>query len=233
MNSITSQFKQFAKEDAESIINSIKSKFGASVHISRINVHSFKDDSNDDCASVSVVFVLNGRNKKLRWKYFPDTSGIIHTDIDIDDLVKDLSSQFVFSSTNSPIFGAEGDEEGEDDESAFDDDFMSFDDSSNVEDDDSLSDDLDQMSDQLEELQDNIEDIRQDDPSIDINNNIDNHYIAECDSCHGIFISAVIQSDQDVDKISGVCPLCERETDQYLKWVVKAVDQDEQQERTF
>lgn len=89
---------------------------------------------------------------------------------------------------------------------------------------DSIVDQIDEVSDQLDEMQEDIDDIQQEDPNIMVENNIDNHYIAECDACHGIFISSMIASDQEVDKITGICPLCEKETDQYLNWVVKAVD---------
>ena len=65
------------------------------------------------------------------------------------------------------------------------------------------------------------EDGQQDGSSIDIDNNIANHLIAECQNCHGIFISAMIASDQAVESINGVCPLCNKNTEQFLKWIVK------------
>ena len=74
------------------------------------------------------------------------------------------------------------------------------------EDDDSLNDTLDGIADDIEDIRDDVNDIQEDDPDIDMDNNIENHYIAECDRCHGVFISAVIESDQ------------------LLKWVVKAVE---------
>ena len=71
-----------------------------------------------------------------------------------------------------------------------------------------------------EEVEDDVE---QDDVDIEIENNIDNHYIAECDSCHGVFISALVETDQDVEMISGTCPLCGKDTDQYLKWIIRTI----------
>ena len=68
--------------------------------------------------------------------------------------------------------------------------------------------------------------ISQDEPAIDTDNNIVNHYIAECDACHGIFISAVVESDQVIDHISGMCPLCQKDSDQKLKWIIKPVETD-------
>lgn len=89
-----------------------------------------------------------------------------------------------------------------------------------------LSDNIDDIADQIDDVQDAVDDIDEDDINIDIENNITDHYIAECDSCHGIFISAMIESDQIVDHISGVCPICGKETDQYLNWIVREADFD-------
>lgn len=90
--------------------------------------------------------------------------------------------------------------------------------------DDSVEDTLDDMADNIEDMQEDIEDIQEDDPDIDVDNNIEGHYIAECDRCHGVFISAMLESDQPVEKITGTCPLCGKESDQLLKWVVQAVN---------
>lgn len=93
-----------------------------------------------------------------------------------------------------------------------------------VVEDDGAADALDDIADDVEDMQDQLEDITEDDPSIEIENNIAEHYIAECDKCHGIFISAVIKSDQEVEKITGICPLCEKESEQFLRWVVTPVE---------
>ena len=90
-------------------------------------------------------------------------------------------------------------------------------------DEDSVADSLDDLTDSVDDLQDDMEEIREDDPNIEVENNIENHFIAECESCGGIFISAMLQSDQEIDHITGICPLCERETNQYLNWVIKKV----------
>ena len=74
----------------------------------------------------------------------------------------------------------------------------------------------------VEDIQDDMgEDGRQDGTTIDIENNIANHLIAECQNCHGIFISAMLASDQVIESINGVCPLCSKDTEQSLKWIVK------------
>ena len=96
--------------------------------------------------------------------------------------------------------------------------------SASIDDYDTISDDVEELQDKMDDLQDQVEEIDMDDPNLDIENNISDHYIAECDSCHGIFISSVMQSDQDIDSISGICPICQKETTQYLNWVIKDAD---------
>ena len=56
------------------------------------------------------------------------------------------------------------------------------------------------------ELNSDLEDVRQDDPTIKIDNNIAGHYIAECERCHGVFISSIVESDQEIESISSICP---------------------------
>lgn len=87
-----------------------------------------------------------------------------------------------------------------------------------------LSDSIDDLTDSVEDMQDMVEDVAEDEPSIDIENNIEDHYIAECESCGGIFISAILESEQEIDHVTGVCPLCDKETNQYLRWVIKPAD---------
>ena len=56
-------------------------------------------------------------------------------------------------------------------------------------DEDAVADSLDDLSDSVDDLQDDMEEIREDDPNIEIENNIENQFIAECESCGGILIS--------------------------------------------
>lgn len=93
-----------------------------------------------------------------------------------------------------------------------------------LDDDAGLEDSVDDLADQVEDLQDVFEGIDEDDPNIEIDNNIEGKYIAECDRCKGIFISAIPESDVYMDHIHGTCPLCEHETDQYLNWVVRKAE---------
>ena len=75
---------------------------------------------------------------------------------------------------------------------------------------------------ELDDLEDDMgEDGRQNSSSIEMDNNITNHLIAECQNCHGIFISAMLASDQVIESINGVCPLCNKDTEQSLKWIIK------------
>lgn len=91
-------------------------------------------------------------------------------------------------------------------------------------DDDSVLDAIDNVADNVEDLQDSVDEMQEDESEIELNNNIADHYIAECDRCKGIFISAVVDSDQQIDHVTGTCPLCGKETEQYLKWVIRPLD---------
>lgn len=104
-----------------------------------------------------------------------------------------------------------------------DDKFSDFEDDL-LEEDAGLDDAVDDLADQVEDLQDAFDGIEEDDPNIEIDNNIEGKYIAECDRCKGIFISAIPESDVFMDHIHGTCPLCEHETDQYLNWVVRKTE---------
>lgn len=86
-----------------------------------------------------------------------------------------------------------------------------------------ISDTIDDVTDSVDDLQEAVDDIEEDDVDIEMDNNIADHYIAQCDSCQGVFISALIESDQEVTKISGICPICGKDTDQYLNWIIREV----------
>ena len=91
---------------------------------------------------------------------------------------------------------------------------------------DGLMDAIDDVADNVEDLQDTLDDVDEDEVEIQINNNIADHFIAECDRCHGIFISAVVDSDQEIDHVSGTCPLCGKDSDQYLKWIIRSTTEE-------
>lgn len=82
---------------------------------------------------------------------------------------------------------------------------------------------IDDISDSVEDIRNTIEDMEEDPIDIDIDNNPENHFLAVCDSCHDMFISALVETDQEVEKITGICPACGKESDQYLKWIIRDV----------
>ena len=92
---------------------------------------------------------------------------------------------------------------------------------------DGILDAIDDVADNIEDIQDTVDNVKEDDIDIQLNNNIADHYLAECDKCGGVFISAVVESDQDIDHVSGVCPICGNETDQYLKWIIRDASSDD------
>lgn len=107
-----------------------------------------------------------------------------------------------------------------------DDDMIRDEYDSNIDDIDAgFNDKIDDVADAVEDIQDTIEQDKEDPINIEIENNISDHYIAECEKCQGVFISATIESDQKISKVTGECPLCGEESDQYLKWVIKPVSQ--------
>lgn len=112
----------------------------------------------------------------------------------------------------------------DDEDFEFSDEGFDFEDPGDAEEGD-IGDKLDSISDDIEDMQDDIDDVEEDEVSIETDNNISGHYIAECERCHGIFISAVIESDQSIESINGICPLCEKESEQVLKWVIHDVQQ--------
>jgi formate dehydrogenase maturation protein FdhE len=100
---------------------------------------------------------------------------------------------------------------------------MAADEEFDISEEEELDDTIDDVQDSVDDLQEAVDDVVEDDIEIEMDNNIADHFIAECDSCGGIFISALIESDQEVESISGVCPICGKDTMQNLKWIVRAV----------
>ena len=133
---------------------------------------------------------------------------------EIDKLFVDATSQL---NSKHSILAADDD----DFDSMVDDDEN---DTPEVSDDVSIQDTLEDMSDTLEDMQDDVDKMDPDLVDIELNNNIEDHYIAECSVCHGVFISAVVKSDTEIDNVHGTCPLCNREADQLLKWLIVKAD---------
>ena len=64
--------------------------------------------------------------------------------------------------------------------------------------------------------------------AIEVDNNIDNHYVAECEVCKKPIITAVIKSDSVVQSIQGICPVCNNESTLYLRWLLSPVEDTQQ-----
>lgn len=223
--SLTSEMHRIAKEDINDIVSMLNEDgFKTSV----VSMESDPDEIDEKMTQqIHAVLKINGETKDVDFEYeinlSPDT---VYIQKPCEEIVSDIErsvknrvsesmriSKSASSVTSSSITAADDDFESDD-----------FSDETDTTDStDSLSDNIDDIADTVEDIQDTIDDVQEDDVNIQVENNISDHYIAECERCHGIFISSVIRSEQPLEKISGTCPLCDRQTDQYLKWVVKYV----------
>ena len=224
---LSEDMKKIAQDDIEEIIGWLEDDGY------RANLVSMELDPDeiemDLIQNVKAVFNVNGKQVPIDFYYSIKTEAkeiyINKPDDELADALKTASKTVAESTkvSSKPVTAAKitaADEDFESDE--FDE---SFDDAPEDEGEDSLADSIDSISDKVDDMQDTIDDAEvEDDIDIDIENNIDNHYISECERCHGIFISSVVESDQQLEKIHGTCPLCDRDTDQYLKWTVKKVE---------
>lgn len=223
--SLTSEMHRIAREDINDIVSMLNEDgFKTSVVSMESNPKEIKEKVKQ---SVHAVLKINGETKDVDFEYeinlSPDT---VYIQKPCEEIVSDIErsvknrvsesmriSKSASSVTSSSITAADDDFESDD-----------FSDETDPTDStDSLSDNIDDIADTVEDIQDTIDDVQEDDVNIQVENNISDHYIAECERCHGIFISSVIRSEQPLEKISGTCPLCDRQTDQYLKWVVRDV----------
>ncbi len=204
---IVQKIKTIAKNDFNTIEENLKKKnsdITASIDdmkfsIKRDRVEAtcrFQDSESLDAIEASI-------------NYSTDSRGVF-----ADANVKDVSTAILSAMTT--IIAADDEDAMGFDDPEFD-NFDDFDEEFTGEDDFVVDGDL--SLDEEEEYED-----PESDPDIETDNNIEGHYIAECDRCHGIFISALVESDQQVEYISGICPLCEKESDQYIKWIIKPVE---------
>ena len=189
----TSEYiKQYADEDAKAAIEGFNKRKNKSATISDVSVSKLTDGKYEAVATATV----DDNDFNLNWNYTIDDDGYVDSDLDTEQLYGCLSEtaeaiESAIASDKTAITAADDDPDADLAEPA-DEDFI-YDDG-----DDSVSDNLDDIADSVEDLQDSVEDIDEDDLQIDMDNNIADHYIAECDNCHGIFISSMIVSDQDV-----------------------------------
>lgn len=217
MRIIPRSVKQYAREDIDGALQRVS-------HNMQLKHLSFEQDQVEDGEDFTVyataVIICPDLNRQFDFiMEYAIVGDDVYASGDVDEFASSLEDRYaeceagkdgepISASTRikkRPIMAAEGDGEEE------------F-----VDTVDDLSDSVDDIQDTLDEI-DGTE-IEEDDVDIELENNIANHYIAECDTCHGIFISALVESDQEVEKVSGVCPLCDKETDQYLKFIVRPVE---------
>lgn len=189
-----SRMKNYAREDAYSAIDKVNASTSVKCALRDIKFNADNVKNKPTVTCTARVRSDNGKDKEIRWKYEQDQEGI-WSDKSSDDLSEEIKA--------TTITAAEDDE---------------FED---ISDDEGVDEVLDDMQDSIEEIQDTVDEVQEDEVSIDIDNNITNHYVAECDKCKGVFISAIAESDQTIEKVSGVCPLCQKESDQYLKWIIR------------
>lgn len=223
--------KDAVDDDIEYVVGNAADKFPVEVEIDsapEIKIEPFTDDNYEECYNIKLAYdvhVVDDPEKTATVEIEYDVlDGEIYYPLNesLDTFVntayhvmkRELGIKPVRATTvlHTQKITAAGEEEN------------TFVDDIEEEDEDAVTDAIDDVSDQIEDLQDQVDEVDEDTVDIEIENNIDGHYIAECDVCHGVFISAMIESDEDVECISGVCPLCQKESDQYLKWLVKAVD---------
>lgn len=221
----------FAEEDAEAISVKLKN-LGLDADVKSISYDSGVNEDETEYLDVSATYCVEDEANtefELYWTYA--TSSIDHDEIYMDCDTNELADAGLdryneasnVNASRSVAAEASSILAAEEDELDYSEDVVDVD-SDLIEDDDGFNDQLDEIADDIDDLKDAVDEIQEDDVNIEIENNIDGHYIAECDRCGGIFISAVSETDQVVDLIHGICPLCDHETDQYLKWVVKSVN---------
>lgn len=229
MNEIS--IMSMAQEDAKYIADRLMQKHTV-VDVKDITANKVSDvavDAEEIEYDVQIVLDIDGDQQAVNFQYYLQPDGNVELSEDLDNVIQNVNNRIMSGQDTAGLQTITAADDFDSDD--FDDD--DFDEiphepveDDTVADDDSITDTLNDMSEQLDDLQDDITDpSAEDDINIDINNNIDNHYIAECEKCHGIFISSLIASDQRVESVHGVCPLCDKESDQYLKWIVEAAEQ--------
>lgn len=236
MNFINDISQNFARHNISKIVAKANKLLDADLQVKSIKCRSLSPeefmnaDSTEEVKCTATITCDRGQFD-FSWIYYTD-GGQVYTwdsDEDLVDNVKEaydscpsttrsVKSATAIRAASARIVAADEDDEGEEG-SAFDTDFADID-----VDGDDLNDTLDDVADTVQDIQDSVDEIQEDDVNIEIDNNISNHYIAECEGCHGIFISATVQSDQKISHVTGICPLCQKETDQKMKWVIRDVE---------
>lgn len=177
-------------------------------------------EETEDGAKVTLTVTSDEGDTECSFEYFVDGEDVYISE-PVYDVAQNIANMILNSDTSitsaTNIFAAEGDAD------SFDNDDYGWDDegSDGGKGEEGVNDSLDDIADNVEDIQEEINDVEEDRVNIELDNNITDHYIAECEKCKGIFISAMTESDQIVDSIHGTCPICEEESDQYLLWIIK------------
>lgn len=207
-DTILQDIREIAKKDFASVQASITAKQeGVTASLDEIKI-----STKGDAVTATCSFLVRDKEIIDASIGYESTSEGIFADSEINEV-----SAAILSAVAEPIMAAEDDPDDAFDFDAFDEEEIDMvgPDEGEVEED----------SEELTETEDDeFEEDPETEPNIETDNNIAGHYIVECDRCHGIFISALMESDQVVETITGICPLCEKESDQYVKWVVKPVE---------
>lgn len=219
---IIHQIKQYATEDANSVINKLNES-GFNAFIRKIDLASDKTDPKEVWVTCVVWTVVKGRKSSFILKYTYDADDNIYM---ISDLPKVIDNQ-VKKWTRTPIKSSTAIMAADDDDFFNDGRDMPGSFGGGESSDDAVGDEIDDLADSVDDLKDSIDEVKKDQTELEIDNNIANHYICECDQCHNIFISAIIESDQEIDHITGVCPVCEKESEQRIKWVIRSINDED------
>lgn len=217
MKHVPSSIKQYAREDIDAALK----KAGSNMSLSSMTFERDSDDADAYVVYANATISCSSINRQFDFTMKYDVDGEdVYSDNDVLMCASSLRKKYIACKSGTigePITATSRVKRRAIMAAEFDDEEDEF-----VDTVDDLSDSVDDIQDTLDEI-DGTE-IEEDDVDIEVDNNIANHYIAECDTCHGIFVSALVESDQEVEKVSGVCPLCDKETDQYLKFIVRPIE---------
>ena len=212
--------RKFVREDSQHILKVLFDN-GISAKCSSIRVNTTSDtldDSNKDVEfTATMKFFVADKDFSVDLPYVYSADGELYSsDADMEYEANELVKQIKSITSSKSVGVKKRIVAAEEDEFFSDDEFIDEgpepvtpEEPTTAEGDDALPADTE---------------MKEDDSNVETDNNIANHYIAECDKCGGIFISSISLSDQPITSISGICPLCEEETEQFLKWVIKPVE---------
>lgn len=198
--------KQYAKEDITEAIKKAK-KLGTNLKLDTIKFDAYRAGDDENSFSVDAqckIKTADGKTFEFPIEYVIEGDDVYLGAESMDDLAQSLVDRSKDSITAATRPRGKkrivADEEIQ------------------------IADTLDDIADSVNDMQDSVEDITEDDPDIEVENDITNHYICQCDVCNGIFVSALMETDQEVDSVSGICPNCGKESEQFIKWIVRELD---------